>query len=283
MALTRAQQEAKGYTYLGPDAFKQAVAAGKKVVREGNNYYLAPPSSSPATGAAAGLTGEFKVIYDESKALLDELKKRGQVINPNIEITPEKMAEFTKIAESEIDPYYSTQFKLAREGFLESLGYDRDAVLRNEASLERQYARAHRAIGEQAADVGFAQSGRRQREEGELTDDVQRTIFEGRNELTSRSNELARAFGQTYGGSGLRNIQAEGLGLDISNAPRVGDGNLVKQSTRGPLYQLSPDIYDQLIGSSEFQQRASVRSRASELESAFRGQQALAQERQLSL
>ena len=227
------------------------------------------------------LTGTYKDLYEQMKDMLDEMKKRGQILNPNIEITEAQTAEFMKIAESEVNPYYETQFKLAREGFLSSLGYDRDSVLRNEADLERKYGKAFKGLGEQAAESGFAQSGMRQKQETELTDTVQRSIFEGRNALESRSNELARAFGQSYGGSGLRNIQAEGLGLSISNAPRVGDGSLVRQSQGGGLYSLDPNIYDALKGSQEFQQTKDLSTRTSELESAFRTREANEQLRNL--
>ena len=75
----------------------------------------------------------------QAKDLLDEIKARGGTVNPNIEITPETTAEFMKIAEKEIDPYYTTQLKLAREGFLSSVGYDADQVAQSEKQLQAKY------------------------------------------------------------------------------------------------------------------------------------------------
>lgn len=250
-------------------------------------WTLTSPKKTATSAPAPTLSGPLKDIFDQAKALLDELKKRGQVLNPNIELTPEKVAEFMKqievgknpftpYAEAEINPYYQNQLKLAREGFLTSLGYDKETILRNEANLERKYTQAFRGIGEQAAESGFAQSGVRQRQEQELGTDVQNQIDEGRRMFTNRADELSRAFAQTYGGGELKN-----LGLNISNAPKVGDGRFVRPSGETGLYSLSPDIYDQLVGSEEYNRRAAVRTRQSELESAFRSSQAAGQYRNL--
>lgn len=68
-----------------------------------------PGSTTPAgvPESLANLPPEYQDLYLQLKGQLDQLKQRGQVINPNIEITPEKIAEFTKQAEAEIDPYYA--------------------------------------------------------------------------------------------------------------------------------------------------------------------------------
>lgn len=223
---------------------------------------------------AGGLTGVYGEMYNALKTQLDELQKRGQVINPDITISPERVAEFTKQAETEINPYYASQLKVAREGFLRNIGYSQDELLRNERDLERQYGRATRQLGEQAAETGFALSGRRIGEEGELAETTARTIEDRRRQLAFQSGTAAREYAQLFGA-------ADVTAPTISGAPTVGAGETrfgIGDRTL-PLYELSPDVYQGLIGSQEFQRRGQVQSRASELEEAFRRQQALEQQR----
>ena len=121
----------------------------------------------------------IKVIQD----LMDKLIKMGQVLNPNIEITPEKAAEFLAKAQTEIDPYYSSQLKLARESLLSSIGYSKEQILTNEKDLERKYGINVRQLGEQAAEQGFALSGIRQRAEQQLATETQANIEQQRRQL----------------------------------------------------------------------------------------------------
>lgn len=225
----------------------------------------------------AGLPADFQELYASLDTMLKELYKRGQSINPNISISPEKIAEFLKVAEGEINPYFQTQLKLAREGFLRSVGYQTDEVLRKERELERTYGKAVRNIGENAADTGFALSGRRQEEERELAEGTQEEIEARRRELSFGTQGLAQSYAQLYGKPGDL--------PQIGNAPRVlqGQGSFQQQGGSSPLYSLSPETYDSLVGSQEFERRGAVQSRASGLEEAFRTQQAINQQRSLTL
>lgn len=209
---------------------------------------------------------------------LNELEKRGQVLNPNIQLDASTLAKFTKQAEQEINPYYSTQLKSARESLLYGAGYSRDEVLRNEQDLEKQYGQQFKQLGESAADRGFAQSGIRQREEGDLATDTQNTINANRRQLEFNTGNQARQFAQTYGTSNMPT-------LDIGNTPSVfgGETGFNKPQGTRSLYQLDPNVYDGLVGSQQYEQRGAVKNRASELESAFRSNQALTQQRSLTL
>lgn len=236
------------------------------------------PAVSAATtppGPGDQLTGVYKELYDAAKSYLDELKLRGQVVNGDIEITPEKVAEFMKRSEGdlgtflpyaskEILPYYQNQLKVAREGFLTDLGYSRDQVLRNELDLERQYGRAVRSLGEGAAESGFALSGVREREERELAGETQRNIESNRRQLTFGAQQAARQFAGTFG-------TAQTPAFTIGGAPRVSAGETsFARAPEEALYNLSDETYKALKGSQEFEQEAAIRSRASGLEEAFR-------------
>ncbi len=208
---------------------------------------------------------------------IKKLEENGQVLNPNIEITPEKIAEFLKQAETEINPYYSTQLKLARENLYQSLGYSQEEQLRNEQTLEQQYGKQVRQIGEQAAEQGFALSGLRQEQERQLAQETQQQIDTSRRTLQFGAGTAARQFAQQFG--------KPGAAPTIPEAPRVlpGENKFASTGRQLPFYELSPDIYDSLIGEQEFARRGAVKSRASGLEEAFRTQQGINQQRSLIL
>ena len=233
------------------------------------------------TGVPGGDSSTGSSVYDELlktlQQYLDELRKRGQAINPNIEITPEKLAEFTKLAESEIDPYYKTQLGLARETFLRDVGYTTGTLQRFEQDLERKYGQQVRQVGESAAERGFALSGIRGREEQDLATDVQRQIEDRRRELGFTAGTSARTFAQQYGGQAIPNIPT------LGEAPRVlaGQEQFQKGTRELPFYELSPDVYQGLVGQKQFEQDAAKRTRIAELEQAERQRQAVQQSRDL--
>jgi len=229
--------------------------------------------------AYSKLSPEYKLIVDESQKLLDELAKQGNTVNPNIEITPEKAAEFMQKAESEINPYYAGQLKLAKEDFLTSVGYDRDSILRLEQGYADQYKKGFKQIGETAADTGFALSGRRIGQETDIDTATNRQIQENRIGLQGRAGELMRTFQRQY--AGLPGFEAQTA--TIEKAPTVGGGAFNTSTESTPLYNLDPSIYDKLIGEQEYLRRAATKTRQSELESAFREANSINTQRSLTL
>ncbi|MCK9370367.1 hypothetical protein M0R04_10705 [Candidatus Dojkabacteria bacterium] len=239
------------------------------------------PSSTPSGGINIPDTGN-PLLNETLKTLNDylaELQSRGEVLNPEIEITPEKAAEFLAQAQSEINPYYASQLGLARENLLRNAGYTTDSIAQFESQLGKQYGLAQRQIGESAADRGFAQSGIRKQEETQLAEDVQNRIDTNRRDLQFQLGSSARQFAQQFGGT-------EGFqtpSLSIASAPRVTGQGTLEQSGQTPFVDLSDSVYDDIIGEQEYNRRGAVRSRSSELEGAFRTNQAIDQQRQLIL
>ena len=233
-------------------------------------------------GSALNLPSTGNPQLDATLASLEnymkELEKRGQVLNPNIKLDATTLAKFTKQAESEINPYYSTQLKLARENLLTNAGYSKDEVLRNEQELEKQYKTAFRQTGETAADQGFALSGQRVRQESELAQNTQNTIDSNRRKLSFDTGQNVRNYAQQFGSSNIPT-------LDIGNAPTItgGETGFSKPSGNRSLYSLDPNVYDGLVGSQQYEQTAAIRNRSSQLEEAFRSNQALDQQRLLTL
>ena len=270
------------------DTIKKAKAAGYKGNDDGEaadflkgKKPITPKLKVDDTGGdidISGLPPELQATYRSLEQYLKDLEKKGKTINPNIEITPEKVAEFTRQAEQEINPYYSSQLKLARESLLKDIGYSTDQIVQSEKQAELGYKTGLRTLSEDAADTGFAQSGRRQLQEQELAQETQTNIDENRKALANQAGGAARSFAQLYGGSELPDFQ-------VGQAPRVfgGEQGFSQTGTNRSLYQLDPSIYQSLVGSEEFNRRGAVKSRASELEEAFRSNEALKQQRSLTL
>lgn len=279
-------------TQMGFDPTK--VASDAQKYSQNSAGQTVPTASLPggqSSGATTGSGGykpvnfdlskipaELRPMFQELQNYMNELQKRGQVLNPNVEITPEKVAEFMAQAQREIDPYYATQLKLAREGFLRSAGFASEQVQRIEKDLERKYGQQVRQIGEQAADQGFAMSGLRQEDERTLAEDTQGVIDENRRNLSFQTGSTAREYAKAFGAPDF-DIPT------ISNAPRVlpGVGKFDTGDGPSPLYELSNSVYDGLVGEQEFQRRTAVSARASELESALRQKNATEQLRTLTI
>lgn len=223
------------------------------------------------------LSPEFKGLYDELEGYLKRLQENGQVLNPNIDITPDQVAAFTKQAETEINPYYSGQLKLAREDLLRSVGKATEDIGLSEADAQRKYGTGLRQLGETSADQGFAQSGLRNRAEGDLATDTQNSINANRRTLDFNTGSAVRSFAQKYGTSEVPQLNIGGSPAVSAGEPKFGTGS------SSSLYQLSPDVYNGLVGSEEYARRGAVSSRASQLEGAFRSNQAVAQQRTLTL
>ena len=206
-------------------------------------------------------------MFNEIKKWWEEQMKNGMAINPNIEITPEHAAEFLTRAKSEVAPYYSSQLGAARSSLLSSLGFSKEETLAKEQALERKYGLDVRKLGEQAAETGFTFSGRRQEQERQLAEETQTQIESQRRSLGYGSEQLASAYGLKYGGA---NIPQE----TISQAPRAlpGETSFTRSGSQ-PLYQLSPDIYDQLIGSEQKTQAKEGRELSQFYESQYRTEQ----------
>lgn len=210
-------------------------------------------------------SASFAALLAENKKYLDELQKRGQMLNPNVEITPEKTAEFLTQAQGEISPYYNTQMKMARETLLRSAGYTTDEILRNEAEIEKKYGQGVRQIGETMAESGFALSGRRIEGEQNLAEETQATIDANRRRAEFEAGNQARQFASEWGGTEMPSVSYQ-------NAPRVlaGVGSFAKMGDTKPFYNISDSVYQGLKGSRQYEQDVAQRQRSSELEGLYR-------------
>jgi hypothetical protein len=241
-------------------------------------------ASNGASGSASsapdlsGLPPGYADLYNQLETYLKKLQANGQVLNPNIQIDPSQTATFLAQAHNEIDPYYSGQLKLAIDTLSKSVNYATGTQANNEANAQTKYGRDLSTLQGNLADQGFSQSGIRNKQENNLAEDTQNTIDEGRRTLAYNIGNASNTFAQKYG-------SASAPSFSMGASPRVLAGES-KFDTSGPnsnLYTLSPNVYDGLVGSEQYQQRADVSNRSSQLESAFRTTQGINQARALTI
>lgn len=216
-------------------------------------------------------------LSEEETNLLREyanfFNSSGLTLNPQVALTPEKVAEFTARAEREINPFYQTQSRLARQNFLRDVGYSTENLDKFETDLEKKYGLQLRNIGEQAAEKGFAQSGIRNLEEERLAQETQGTLNQKRRELSFGAETDARKLAEQYGGVlGERSP----LAPSISETPQIlpGQEKFQRTGARRTLYELPSDLTD-LISQTEFERRGALQNRIAEQETALRQQRTI--------
>lgn len=261
----------------GQPAYNSYIAANPQLLTTQQTNTEQAPTQTTAT-QVAGLPSEFQELYSTLEDFLADLEKRGQVLNPNIEITPEKLAEFTAQASREISPYFANLLKTNVDEFTRSVGFGAEGLAQNEAELGRRYGTQVRQLGEQAAEQGFAQSGLRQRDERDLALNTQNTINSARRDFAFNAGTAARQLAGEFGASSVPSI-------NLGAAPTVSAGEMSFGRSGGdsPLYNLSDSVYQGLKGTQQYSQEVAERTRASELEQAFRNNQSLEQLRYLTI
>ena len=259
---------------LGGDQTTKSTVSSEQFINPGNFQPLTNSVSTPVSTS----NQSSGTLMTALQSVLDKWTQAGYAINPNVTITPELTAQFMAQAHNEIDPYYSNQLKVATDQFMTSLGYSANQIVQNEQNAQIQYGRQFKQLGETAAEQGFAQSGIRQRQEGELATDTQRSLDASRAAFQNATNLAAGKFAGEYGYSNLP-------GMTISNAPRVlaGQGTFSQDTTQSPVYSLSPSVYSGITGSQQYEKEGALRTRASQLEQGYRLNQSINQQRQLTL
>jgi len=259
--------------------------SGVKILAPQNVGTYQPPTNQPSINQQQQQqqqpqTGDpaLDSILASIETYIAKLEKQGKVINPYIEITPEKATELLSQAQTEISPYYSTQLKLARETLLRDAGYSTEEISRYETEAEKKYGTELRTLGETMAERGFALSGQRGAGEQDLARSYQQDIENKRRELEYNLGTKARTFAQNWGWGNM-SIPT------IPSIPQITTGESAWNRPGGnvPLYSISPETYSGLIGQKQYEEKAAEKTRAAELESAWKQNELAKQYRTLNL
>jgi len=206
-------------------------------------------------------------ILDGLNTIIENNNSAGNVINPDIELTPEEIQAFLDQAVEELDPYYSS--------YIESIKTDLTADIKQ---LQESY---NLTKEQRLADFQASLAGRR---EAEATGG---TIFsggrmkraqalQGQHERSLSALE-AGAFGtaRKLGSAAEQDIGSDAMGGNIPTVQTgslslMGEGQYVPISDRS-LYELQGGVY----GSKQQERTTAERLRASQLEQAERESRAL--------
>lgn len=189
--------------------------------------------------------------------VLQNMTNQGMVVNPNKNLTELDVAEFMRRAESEVAPYYAEQLRIGREQYLRAAGYNTDQIVENEKNLEQKYGKELRTQTEQFAESGFAQSGRRTLADENLASAYQSSIGEGRRKLAYDEGNRALEFAKTYGSTGFNQINFPSPGAQPRVLPGVSSFNRAGDAL--PLYNISNNVLQGVIGSQQKEQATGVR------------------------
>ena len=161
------------------------------------------------TGYTTG-NNDLDAILTSMQDILTSIIDSGQIVNPNIDITPEMTQQWLDQASAEIDPYYQNQFNAIRDDLNTDLTYlgnqYSQAIKANEASFKEALATQREA----EAGAGTIFSGGRKLREQSLAGQAERNI-EG---LTSTLGYQAQKAGteaeRTIGSANLSNLSLSG-------------------------------------------------------------------------
>lgn len=228
-----------------------------------NDPFIKQLLSDPAKLASFNAMDDTsKSLFIETARSLSKAVEAGKVVNPNIQITPEQLKQFYDQAGTELDPYYAEQYKVLRSDIDLSLG--RMTADYNK-SVERARDPFRQAVEEQAeseAQSGTAfSSGRKSRLDRTLTG--QENYLGDLQQTTERSaQDLVRGYEGFVGSDKARSIA-----LPTLSSFQPGEKAFGAVAPR----TINPSLVGGIsYGSVGAEQETAKKTRANELESAYR-------------
>lgn len=211
----------------------------------------------------AGLPPELQALYKKMSDYYDMLLEQGMMVNPEVEITPEKAAEFLTQAEGEFGPFFSGEIRAVKQDLERYLGAAATEFGLGQEALQREFKRGFEDIGISAAERGMALSGPRLRQEREYAEEAQRVAAAQRRGLEFEAGGRALTVERQLGTEAFRGITQP----TIRTAPIItAQGRFELETGQYPLTRAIGDIYGQIPR----EQLTAEQTRAAELESAYR-------------
>jgi len=200
--------------------------------------------------------------------MIDNMNDQGQIVNPNIELTPAEIQGFLDQAVTELDPYYSSYIESIKTDLADDISQLQESYNLNKEQRIADFQSSLGAQRETEATRGTIFSGGRMKRAEALKGQHERSLqaLEAGTLGTARNlgTTAERDIGSTaLGGVNIPQIQTGSLGF-------MGEGQYVPISDRS-LYNLQGGVY----GSKQRERKTSELLRASELEAAKRSSRAL--------
>lgn len=213
----------------------------------------------------AKLSPALQMSYIQMMQSLGKQVEAGKVVNPNIDITPDKVKEFTDQAFTELDPYYQEQIKNYKQDLdtsISRLTEDFNTGVRN---AEEPFKRNLSVQAETEAQAGTVYGSERGVRESINVSNQQQLIDEASKVAGRAVEDTYTTAERTLGSDVLGGITAPSLAnYKVSNTG-------IQQSGDRKLFAPTGG----LIGSLQKEKTTAIKGRASELEEAYRKQRIL--------
>lgn len=225
--------------------------------------FLAELLKDPAKRAEfEALPEEVKPMFLQAARSLSKSIEAGKVVNPDIEITPQKIGEFYEQAKRELDPYYTEQFNALENDISLSLQRMTDDYNRAVADARDPFRRAlDRQAGTEANQGTAFSSGRLDRQNAMVTEQQQR-LDDLRRRTEESGQNLLRGYEGQVGSDRARRITLPSLSSATATARGLDIG--------GPR-SLNPELFGGVsFGTIGAARETALRGRQNELESDYR-------------
>lgn len=206
----------------------------------------------------------FLLLHTSS---LSNTIQNGQVVNPNIQVTPAQLAMFYDQAKSELEPYYTDTYRTLANDVSQSLTRLKEDF---DKSLSRAVDPFKSALEKQAEDEaqsGTAFSSGRNKRENTMVTEQNNAISDVFQSAERSAQDLLRGYESKVGTSKASSLATPNLSL--YNATNRG-------MTQSGSRTLNPALIGGVTyGSIGAEQTVSTKKRASEIEQVFRTDRAL--------
>ena len=202
------------------------------------------------------LPPEIQGLVSQLTRMLEKTLEAGQVLNPDIELTPERLKEFTDQATTELEPYYQEVINQAKGDIELSLNRLSEDYKRGVSRAEEPFKEGLARQSESEAQAGLTYGSERGLRERQNVQSQQRSLDDVFRTVERGVQDTARAGERSLGSGFLSGLQSPQF------SPFTASTGGFSQGTPRTIFNLQGG----LMGEKPKQRGVDIRTRASELE-----------------
>ena len=210
---------------------------------------------------------DLQGVYLQTAGALSKAVESGKVVNPDVEITPDKIKEFTDQATAELEPYYQEKYAVLKSDIERSLSRQIEDYNKGVARRAPEFKKKLEDQANTEAESGTTYSSGRDEREGRIVTDEQNVLNDAATGVARNITDLGVNYEKSVGSDKARTLNIPGL--DIFSANRTG--TYAPTGTRS-LYSPVGNVNMGEIGANR---TTAIKTRSNELEEAFRGSRIL--------
>lgn len=206
-------------------------------------------------------------LIEGLNSYVTKLDESGKVINPNIELTPERLSEFINTAKSDVSPYFKQLFSEAERDIGFSLSDIANNYAKKEAEIGRQFGTALESTQESYAKRGLNYSSDRTKSEQLLSDTAKRMMSDERDTALKGARDIGLKGERLLGSNFLEKTSLPKLSYGAE--PVTGKAGYYGTAGGGRDLNLY-NTFGGITGSLATQQSEAEKTRANALEGQYR-------------